>query len=150
MSNYKIGRNDPCPCGSGKKYKKCCGLLGDNRGASLDPFERFNQNLVALKIKLDQHFGNQIKRMRKEAQLQFLHFSPDHTLPAEHETIFSDWLWFDRTDSEQPSLAEQYLSERGEYLQGPLKTCLEALIKSDLSIYRVLESSDLRLQLRDI
>jgi preprotein translocase subunit SecA len=20
----KIGRNDPCPCGSGKKYKKCC------------------------------------------------------------------------------------------------------------------------------
>jgi uncharacterized protein YecA (UPF0149 family) len=19
------GRNDPCPCGSGKKYKKCCG-----------------------------------------------------------------------------------------------------------------------------
>ncbi|MEM6457323.1 MAG: SEC-C metal-binding domain-containing protein [Acidobacteriota bacterium] len=24
-SGIKIGRNDPCPCGSGKKYKKCCG-----------------------------------------------------------------------------------------------------------------------------
>lgn len=24
-SKVKIGRNDPCPCGSGKKYKKCCG-----------------------------------------------------------------------------------------------------------------------------
>ncbi len=22
--NKKLGRNDPCPCGSGKKYKKCC------------------------------------------------------------------------------------------------------------------------------
>jgi SWIM/SEC-C metal-binding protein len=22
----KVGRNDPCPCGSGKKHKKCCGL----------------------------------------------------------------------------------------------------------------------------
>jgi len=22
----KVGRNDPCPCGSGKKYKKCCGI----------------------------------------------------------------------------------------------------------------------------
>ena len=22
--NQKIGRNDPCPCGSGKKYKNCC------------------------------------------------------------------------------------------------------------------------------
>ncbi len=21
----KIGRNDPCPCGSGRKYKQCCG-----------------------------------------------------------------------------------------------------------------------------
>ena len=24
----KIGRNDPCPCGSGKKYKRCCGRKG--------------------------------------------------------------------------------------------------------------------------
>ena len=24
-STEKVGRNDPCPCGSGKKYKKCCG-----------------------------------------------------------------------------------------------------------------------------
>lgn len=24
-SGQKVGRNDPCPCGSGKKYKKCCG-----------------------------------------------------------------------------------------------------------------------------
>lgn len=23
--DFKINRNDPCPCGSGKKYKKCCG-----------------------------------------------------------------------------------------------------------------------------
>ena len=23
----KVGRNDPCPCGSGKKYKKCCGKI---------------------------------------------------------------------------------------------------------------------------
>lgn len=25
VKDKKIGRNDPCPCGSGKKYKKCCG-----------------------------------------------------------------------------------------------------------------------------
>jgi preprotein translocase subunit SecA len=24
----KVGRNDPCPCGSGKKFKKCCGRNG--------------------------------------------------------------------------------------------------------------------------
>ena len=27
LSENKVGRNDDCPCGSGKKYKKCCGLL---------------------------------------------------------------------------------------------------------------------------
>jgi len=26
VKGKKIGRNDPCPCGSGKKYKKCCGM----------------------------------------------------------------------------------------------------------------------------
>jgi len=26
VKKKKIGRNDPCPCGSGKKYKKCCGM----------------------------------------------------------------------------------------------------------------------------
>jgi SWIM/SEC-C metal-binding protein len=25
ISEKKVGRNEPCPCGSGKKYKKCCG-----------------------------------------------------------------------------------------------------------------------------
>ena len=25
VKGKKIGRNDPCPCGSGKKYKQCCG-----------------------------------------------------------------------------------------------------------------------------
>ena len=25
VKKKKIGRNDPCPCGSGKKYKHCCG-----------------------------------------------------------------------------------------------------------------------------
>ena len=24
-TDKKVGPNDPCPCGSGKKYKKCCG-----------------------------------------------------------------------------------------------------------------------------
>jgi preprotein translocase subunit SecA len=26
IKDKKVGRNDPCPCGSGKKYKKCCGV----------------------------------------------------------------------------------------------------------------------------
>lgn len=27
LKSMKVGRNDPCPCGSGKKFKKCCLVL---------------------------------------------------------------------------------------------------------------------------
>ena len=30
LHTQKVGRNNPCPCGSGKKYKKCCGKYGGN------------------------------------------------------------------------------------------------------------------------
>lgn len=30
----KVGPNDPCPCGSGKKYKKCCGSPSSGKPAS--------------------------------------------------------------------------------------------------------------------
>jgi hypothetical protein len=30
----KVGRNDPCPCGSGKKYKKCCEAKQSRKGLS--------------------------------------------------------------------------------------------------------------------
>jgi preprotein translocase subunit SecA len=33
VSQKKIARNDPCPCGSGKKYKQCCGKSGPKKGA---------------------------------------------------------------------------------------------------------------------
>jgi hypothetical protein len=31
----KAGRNDPCPCGSHKKFKKCCGAKGPNKRMSM-------------------------------------------------------------------------------------------------------------------
>ena len=31
MSANKVGRNDRCPCGSGRKYKQCCGVKGESR-----------------------------------------------------------------------------------------------------------------------
>jgi preprotein translocase subunit SecA len=36
----KIGRNDPCPCGSGKKFKKCHGAILEEEGAADDDDEQ--------------------------------------------------------------------------------------------------------------
>ncbi|MDA7816744.1 preprotein translocase subunit SecA [Sulfurimonas sp.] len=33
LGSKKVARNEPCPCGSGKKYKQCCGKSGPKKGA---------------------------------------------------------------------------------------------------------------------
>ncbi len=40
MVSLKVGRNDPCPCGSGKKYKKCCLGKADVHDAALDIYRQ--------------------------------------------------------------------------------------------------------------
>jgi len=54
MAGRKIGRNDSCPCGSGKKYKKCC-LEADARRAAeeRDKSARENQKFVVAETDLD-------------------------------------------------------------------------------------------------
>ena len=47
----KIGRNDPCPCGSGKKYKKCCLLQQDSPKRSSS---KRKMSLIPVYTELDQ------------------------------------------------------------------------------------------------
>jgi hypothetical protein len=56
----KIGRNDPCLCGSGKKYKKCCEypMKLKRLRAQLIPSSAPAQNMGASKI-ASQFFKNQ-------------------------------------------------------------------------------------------
>ncbi len=39
LQKAEVGRNDPCPCGSGKKYKKCCARFNDAKTAQLSSDE---------------------------------------------------------------------------------------------------------------
>ena len=77
MKVAKPGRNDPCLCGSGKKYKKCCGALSELLDFDGDPFTRYSQLIMAAKIKLDQFYGQQIKKVNKEIKEHFLAFTVD-------------------------------------------------------------------------
>ncbi|MGR6835356.1 SEC-C metal-binding domain-containing protein [Syntrophomonas erecta] len=147
---YKIGRNDPCPCGSGKKYKRCCGVISENQPLSTNPFERHNQYLTTLKLKLDQHFHAQIKQVRHAAVDQFLRFTVNHTLPPEHEALFSDWLWWDWRNYQGKTMAEIYLTENGSYMVEPLRETMQQMITSHLSVFQVIGNQDTYLDLWDI
>ena len=47
MTENKVGRNDPCPCGSGKKYKKCCELKGSGKKLEASRFNVHQSNQAA-------------------------------------------------------------------------------------------------------
>jgi hypothetical protein len=42
----KIGRNDPCPCGSGKKYKVCCLASANNTDFQFRWFQHLHAGLI--------------------------------------------------------------------------------------------------------
>lgn len=69
MSGRKVGRNDPCHCGSGKKYKKCC-LEGDTRRAAeeRDRSVRENQKFVVAETDLDE-LSNSVQRLIESNKL---------------------------------------------------------------------------------
>jgi len=67
----KINRNSPCPCGSGKKYKKCCLLTQSNERSSLA--SEVNEELSAF---LSQFEGESLEQLQSLTD-QFMHAKND-------------------------------------------------------------------------
>lgn len=57
----KIGRNAPCPCGSGKKYKKCCLPLQDGKRQPPTPKKQF----IAVYTDLDKLSNSVVDRIEE-------------------------------------------------------------------------------------
>lgn len=75
MSTQKIGRNDPCPCGSGKKYKQCC-LPRESASGTVDP--RPQEMAVRRALQAAWMFRQQGQLARAEAACgQVLQLSPN-------------------------------------------------------------------------
>jgi len=61
-----IGRNEPCPCGSGKKYKKCC----MKKSEALLPEQFVDNEGFHFTGKGEQPDSNELKKMEKNYQNQ--------------------------------------------------------------------------------
>jgi hypothetical protein len=105
--------------------------------------------ISTIKIKLDQNYQAQIKKLRKSLQSRFLRLCSTHYLPQEQESFFSDWLWFDMTDSEGETFSSEYLQKNGVFLEQPLRECLQALSNSYLSLYEPVGIVNNDLHVRD-
>ena len=64
--NKKIGRNDPCPCGSGKKYKQCCFLTKGGQGVKRKLTAKWINQPKPTDL-MERTFGAAIKEMEKHS-----------------------------------------------------------------------------------
>lgn len=89
----KIGRNDPCPCGSGKKYKKCCGkdnVIAFNPSLYKEEFHRLHEQLIGYAF---DHYEDELLSMVHEYAVDHIDVNNKDDLVTYTEMIVA-WAIF--------------------------------------------------------
>gem|GEM_PF-2808401 len=176
----KIGRNAPCHCGSGKKYKKCCLKSDQLAGNQLNPEQPFPSPIIQ---GLDAKFENYRTLEADLGEAMFFHsdvafgkeafrvawkdfcgddatqFDPELTLM----TIFMPWYLYNWTKKHgdetvvlkstpaETTVAESFLDKYGEQLPPEEIALLKAANRRPLSFFEIKEvPRGMALRVRDI
>lgn len=143
-----VGRNHPCPCGSGKKYKKCCLLKESGQGPA--PAEPGPRKPPAP----DPVFRRLRESLARYAEREIFHKDfltatgifwntetgepivlPDSA--SEDKGQFHDWFINDYRTANGKTILEGFCDRRLNTLSAEEKRLAESLLKSHLSIYEV-------------
>lgn len=154
MSKKEIGRNAPCPCGSGKKYKACC-----LKKESADATDFLWQRLRLADTKLNGQLLKFAGSLREEYALvdawdEFVLFddSKDLDYDSPENQAFIPWLLYDwhpladitDEDSENdldelPTIAEVYLEQHWRRISEMEREFIELNLNANFSFYEVIE-----------
>ncbi|NOR12705.1 MAG: hypothetical protein GQ545_05575, partial [Candidatus Aminicenantes bacterium] len=155
--NKKPGRNDPCPCGSGKKYKKCCGLNQSQGGyiqtpeSWIPPSERTGTvwddymdviPIIAVYGNNIMDFdkdGRELKRDVSDFEKRFRPGEDDGIM----DSVFVSWMYFDlRFGKSLETVAERFLSDSmSSNLVEPGPTIIQHLSESYLTFFEIISYS---------
>jgi hypothetical protein len=145
MPHLKTGRNDPCPCGSGKKYKQCCLKVASASDES--PWAQQRDASGRLVQEMLSFAGQNFARDLGAAWLDFN--QDDAPLPIEEDPeegqIFVPYFLFDwdpepRSRRRPPVaglIARSYLSKKGSRLPELERLILEQSLTQPLTFYEV-------------
>jgi hypothetical protein len=143
--HLRTGRNDPCPCGSGKKYKHCCLKLASPSDDSPWRQQRDASGRLAQEML---NFARQ--NFARDLDAAWLDFNQDDVpLPIEDDPeegqIFVPYFLFDWDPESRPRrrppvaglIARSYLSKKGNRLPELERLILEQALTQPLSFYEV-------------
>jgi hypothetical protein len=143
----KIGRNDPCPCGSGKKYKKCC-LGRDEQFAArqreqmsatpraLDWLAQHYPEEMAEAVRFD-YFGDPSEDDRQALEALPPHFQEMLQINIGEWTLADAWI---EVKGKRMPVRELLLGSGGPLLPAAGKDWLRRLGERRLSLYEVRET----------
>jgi len=144
----KIGRNDPCPCGSGKKYKKCCLNRGETsvrQNSTL--YTEADRTEVLSKLRT---FANR-PGLAHDRDIAFLEYwGTDFPSRSEKElqrvlelpqaeAMYNSWLWFDFTLDEGLTITDLFLAKEGRSLRSGEQAYLDQARSTYQGLYEVEE-----------
>ncbi len=144
----RVGRNDPCPCGSGKKYKTCCLA---SASASDFQYRRFRQTHAALIPKLTQFAFEIIEpNLIEDAWQDFT----DHNVVEDYDpdgpmnVLFMPWFLFNWMVELKPTgsgefsettIAELFLVGNRERISADEELIVRAAIRCPYTLCEVIE-----------
>ena len=158
-----IGRNDPCPCGSGRKYKKCC-LLKQPAPISDLSRQRLRKTEGRLVEPLLRHaqyaYGEDFMVTAWEEFAQGFDWALSDETP-EVETIFLPWVlynWVPNNESLAPNsewpemtIAEHYLTQKARQLDDYTRRFIQTACAEPYSFFVVTEvTPNQSLKLKDL
>jgi hypothetical protein len=160
----KVGRNQPCPCGSGKKYKKCC--LGKEKVSSDLLYRRLGEAHDRLAHRLMRYGLKEFGEGALGVALDEFLAWPDEGISdqdlADHEPLFYPWFifnWEYENDPDEPQLdgpedttiAELYAAHKANRLNHLETQVIEATARQPYSFYEIQETRPgLGYRLKDI
>ena len=145
-----VGRNDPCPCGSGKKYKNCCGVAAkQNSPLQYERVRRYDgESTELITAYATERYG---KEWVGDAYAEYT-FSQSFTSGiSDADDLLERWFVYDWCPDRIQPLAGKFLSESKKRLDADLARFIESTLQSPYSFYQILEvERGTGLTLRDI
>lgn len=143
----KVGRNDPCPCGSGKKYKQCCLKAEEAKTARAanDRSEAVPRAIQWLMLKHDQG----VRQALDEGFFGTLNDDEYERLQVDHAEAFQgilvnamEWLLADGTlliQGREHRVADLLLGRGGPLFSAEQRQWIELLTSTRLGLYEVVD-----------
>ena len=141
-----IGRNDLCPCGSGKKYKKCC--LQKNQQIE------FTKNRVLYAKGLYENVENKIYKYSKELSFNDRAKCADKFYVSKEynskiDKLYNEYFFNDYRDNNNKTIIEKFADKNKLTLNKKQKSILSSILKSKISIFKIEDIGKTKIIMRD-